>query len=347
MAGNSTRRPTLGFTLFGILAIAAVGYGVWHEFVGLRMGWAANGQPANAVSAVSARGRIEGGGELFSLGTSATGTISQLLVKAGDHVQAGQPLLRVDCRDLESEIAARQSDLAASEAVLARVTNGSRPEEIAIGEANVNLAMARLHEAQKEFDRAQALHEGVTITRVQIDQAERDARMAEAMLAEVRAKLVLLKVGSREEDIAEARARRDATKARLDEAAARLAYCTVAAPISGVVLSTRVSPGQLVSSMAPATLITMVDDSTRRARAFVAERDISRICPGEQAQISAEGVPGDQSDGRVEGIAPELTDNPYEPGPARFRAVTLSFSKNEQKLLIGQTVSVKLLGCGS
>jgi hypothetical protein len=54
---------------------------------------------------------------------------------------------------------------------------------------------------------------------------------------EVRAKLVLLKVGSREEDITEARARRDAGKARLDEAAARLAYCTVAAPISGVILN--------------------------------------------------------------------------------------------------------------
>jgi multidrug resistance efflux pump len=57
--------------------------------------------------------------------------------------------------------------------------------------------------------------------------------------------------------------------------------------------------------MAPATLITMVDDSKRRARAFVPERDTSRICLGEQAQISAEGVPGDQSEGRIEEIAPE------------------------------------------
>jgi len=297
------------------------------------IGWTANGQ--NTI--VSARGQIEGGSDLFSLGTSATGTISQLLVKPGDHVQAGQPLLRVDCRALEGEVAARQSDLAASEAAFARVTHGSRLEEIAIGEANVNLANARLHEAQKEFDRAQTLHEGVTITRVQIDQAERDARMAEAMLAEVRAKLVLLKVGSREEDIAEAHARRDAAKSRLDEAAARLAYCTVSAPIGGVILSTRVSPGQLVSSMAPATLITMVDDSKRRARVFVAERNISRICLGEQGQ----------SEGRIEMIAPEVTENPYEPGSARFRAVVLSVSNAQQQLLIGQLISVKLLGCGS
>jgi HlyD family secretion protein len=306
-------------------------------------GWGVNGQSANVLSV---RGRIEGGGEILSLGASTTGTILKVLVKPGDHVQAEQTLLQVECRDLESEIVARQSDLAASDAALARVIHGSRPEEIAIGEANVNLAVARLHEAQKEFDRAQALHEGVTVTRVQIDQAERDARMATAMLEEVRAKLVLLKVGSREEDTAEARSRRDAAKARLDAAAARLSYCTVTAPISGVVLSTRVTPGQLISLMAPVTLITMVDDNRRRAIAFVAERDISLICRGEQAQISAEGISAKQSEGRIEEIAPELSESLYEPGPARFRTIEISF-KNEQHLLIGEAVTVKLLGCGS
>jgi HlyD family secretion protein len=310
--------------------------------VSLVSGCVANGQPANAVSI---RGRIEGAGEILSLGASTTGTISRLSVKAGDHVQAGQTLLQVECRDLESEIAARQSDLAASGAIFDRITHGSRPEEIAIGEANVNLATARLIEAQKAFDRTQVLREGFTITRAQIDQAERDARMATAMLEEVRAKLVLLKVGSREEDIAEARSRRDAAQGRLDAAAARLTYCTVAAPVAGVILSTRVSQGQLISLMAPTTLITMVDDSKRRARAFIDEQDISRICLGEQAQISAASVPG--FEGRIDEIAPELSENPYEPGLAHFRAVEISFLKDEQRLLIGQPVAVKLLGCGS
>jgi HlyD family secretion protein len=305
---------------------------------------AANGQPANG--SVVASGRIEGGSDVFSLGTSATGTISQLFIKAGDHVEAGQHLLRVDCQAIEAEKASRESDLAASEAVFARVTHGSRPEEVAIGEANVNLAEARLREAQKQFDRAQALHEGVTVTRVQIDQAERDAHMAAAMLEEVRAKLVLLKVGSREEDISEARARRDAAKARLEEAAARLGYCTVDAPISGVILSTRVSPGQLVSSMAPATLITMVADG-KRVRAFVAERDISKICLGELAQITADGIPGKRFEGVVDSIGPGLSESPFDPGPPLFRELILSLPKEQALTAIGLRVSLQLPGCGS
>jgi HlyD family secretion protein len=298
-----------------------------------------------SMSAVSVRGHVEGGGDELALGASTTGTIAQMLVKSGDHVEAGRVLLRVDCRDLENEIAARQADLAVSDAILARVVHGSRPEEIAIGEANVDLAMARLHEAQKEYDRTQALHEGVTITRVQIDQAERDARMASAMLEEVRAKLVLLKVGSRDEDIAEAHARRDAAKARVDAASARLNYCTVTAPINGLILSTHVGPGQLISLMAPATLITMVDDSRRRVRAFVAEKDVSHICAGEPAQISADGASQDPSEGRIDWMAGEVAGDPDDKGILQSRAVELSLPNN--RFLIGQTVTVKLLGCSS
>lgn len=83
---------------------------------------------AQSTSTLTVHGRIEGAGDTLSLGAPTTGTISQVMVKAGDHVQAGQSLLKVECRDLENEILARQSDLAAAQAVFARVTNGSRPE---------------------------------------------------------------------------------------------------------------------------------------------------------------------------------------------------------------------------
>jgi HlyD family secretion protein len=313
---------------------------VWWGLPGL-----GRGQPANRST--SAPGRVEGGSDVLALGTSATGTIAELLVKAGDRVKAGQHLVRVECRNIERELEARGSDLAASEAVFARISHGSRPEEIAIGVANVNLAEARLHEAEKQFQRAQTLHEGVTVTRVQIDQAERDARIAAAMLEEVRAKLILLKVGSREEDIAEARSRRDAAKGRVEEAAARLGYCTVDAPINGIILSTRVSPGQLVSSMAPVTLITMVDDSKRLVRAFVGEREISEICPGEPSHISADGVPEIQFDGTVESVATTVGENPYvsSNAPQQFRQVMLSVPKKQQQIPIGLRVSVQFSAC--
>jgi multidrug resistance efflux pump len=331
--GEQARRAAARF-LPGLLIVATAWWGSGGVVVG------------QSADSASAPGRIEGGSDVLSLGTSATGTIAELLVETGAHVQAGQHLVRVECGNVERELEARKSDLAAAEAALSRTVHGPRPEEISIGIANVNLADARLQEAEKSLQRTQQLHEGFTVTRVQIDLAQRDARMAAALLDEVRAKLALLKAGSREEDITEAQSRRDAAKGRVEEAAARLGYCSVDAPIGGIVLSTNVSPGQLVSSTVPVTLLTMVDDSKRRVRAFVDEREISKLCLRQRARILVDGVPGTQIDGVVENVGVAVGENPFANNAARqFRQVMLSVADNQQQMAIGLRVSVQFLPC--
>jgi multidrug resistance efflux pump len=307
------------------------------------------GQPvaAQSASVITAAGRVEGGSDVLSPGTSMTGTIAALLVKAGDHVQPGQHLVRVECSNVERELEARKSDLAAAEAAKLRTLHGPRPEEISVGVANVNLAEARLQEAEKALQRTQQLREGVTVTRVQIDQALRDARMDAALLDEVRAKLALLKAGSREENITEARSRRDAAKARVQEAEARLGYCSVDAPTGGIVLSTNVSPGQLVSTLVPVALLTMVDDSKRRVRAFVDQGEISKVCLRQPARITTDAVPGMRMDGIVENISATVVENPFANSASRqFRQVLVSVSGDRQPP-IGLWASVQFSPCVS
>jgi multidrug resistance efflux pump len=330
-------------TALPVLLIAAFLWFGWFGRAGIS-------QPAGVSppvdASMSAPGRVEGRGDTLSLGTSVTGTIAELLVSPGVRVAAGQHLVKVECGPIERELDARKSDLDAAEATFLRTLHGPRREEIAIGVANVNLADARLREAQRSLDRIHALHEGFTVTRVQIDQAERDARMAAAMLDEVRAKLALLYAGSREEDVTETRSRRDAARRRVEETAALLGHCSVDAPTDGIVLATNVSPGQLVSTMAPVTLLTMVDDSARRVRAYVDERDVSKLCQGEHARITADGIPGVQSDGTVESIGVAVGENPLAANASRqFRQVVLSLPDAPQQLPIGLKVAVQLSPC--
>jgi multidrug efflux pump subunit AcrA (membrane-fusion protein) len=94
------------------------------------------GQPVRAqapANAKAAAGRVEGGSDVLPLGTSATGTIAELLVHAGAHVQAGQHLVRIECSAIERELDARKSDLAAAEAFYLRTLHGPRVEETASG----------------------------------------------------------------------------------------------------------------------------------------------------------------------------------------------------------------------
>ena len=144
-------------------------------------------QPApGQTSTFAATGRIESAGGTMAIGSAASGTIKEVLVHPWSRVHAGDVLLALDCRPLEAELAARQAQLGAAEAVFERVRNGPRPGEIAVAESAVGYSRARAEEAQKVLDRTLALHEGVSVTTARILEVQRDARISAAYLAEAR-----------------------------------------------------------------------------------------------------------------------------------------------------------------
>jgi HlyD family secretion protein len=196
----------------------------------------------------------------YPLGVAVSGLVAKILVADGAHVDAGAPLLTMDCRPLEEETKMRIADLAAAEANYQRVKHGPRPDEIAIGEAVVGVAQARAEEADDAYARYKAMTEGVSITRAQLLQGRRDARVAEAQLNDAQKKLALLHAGSRQEDIDEALARRDSAADQVALDKAKLDQCTVVAPVAGTV-EILATPGQFVSEYAPATLARVTPDA--------------------------------------------------------------------------------------
>src|ERR1700743_1602241 len=115
MAGNLTRRPTLGLTLFGILAIAAVGCGAWYEFVGGVKPVAASAQSASsqAVARVPVTSfevkKADFPVHVYGLGvvspfktvtvkSRVDGQITKISFKQGQMVKEGDPLLEIDQR---------------------------------------------------------------------------------------------------------------------------------------------------------------------------------------------------------------------------------------------------------
>jgi HlyD family secretion protein len=196
---------------------------------------------------------------ILMLGIAASGVIEKIPVADGSHVDAGEILLQLDCRPLAEEIKMHAAGLQAAQAAFERTRNGPRPEEVAIGEANLGVATARAEEAHDAFGRATALTEGVTITRAQYLETQRNARVAAAQLDDAKRRLALLKAGSRQEDIDEALAKRDEAAASLAEAKAQLDQCSIHAPASGIV-QVKASLGQFVSTFAPTSLIQLTED---------------------------------------------------------------------------------------
>jgi multidrug resistance efflux pump len=198
--------------------------------------------------------------KVMQLGVAASGVVAKILVVNGAHVDAGDPLLQLDCRPFEREIEVRKSALAAAQAAFERTRNGSRPDEIAIGEANVGVAQARADEAGDAYARLKGLTEGVSVTRAQLLESRRDARVTAAQLEDARKRLALLQAGSRPEDIAEQTAKRDQAAAELSLGQSQLEQCTVHAPAAGVV-QVLATPGQYVSTSVPAVLARLTPDA--------------------------------------------------------------------------------------
>jgi multidrug resistance efflux pump len=251
-----------------------------------------------------APGRVEGAGSTLSIGVAAAGIVDQVLVREGSHVRAEQTLIQLDCRPSEADVRARSAQLEAAQAFFDRTSNGSRPDEIAVGEAVVGYSQARAEEAQKTLDRTDALKEGVTVTTAHILEVQRDARIAAAQLAEARARLSLLRAGSREEDIRRAKAQRDAATADLDSARARLDQCTVRAPADGTVIDVLANKGQYLSLAVPQPLLLIVQDGQLRVRAEVEVHDAAHVCASQIATIVPEAFPNAKIHAHVASISP-------------------------------------------
>ncbi len=243
----------------------------------------------------------------MSIGVAATGIVSEILVHEGSRVQAGQLLVKLDCAPQEADVRTRQAHLAAAQATYDRFRNGSRPDEIAVGEAVVSYSQARAEEAEKALQRTLELQEGVTVTTARVLEVKRDARIAAAQLAEARAQLNLLRAGSREEDIRQAKALRDAAAADLDASRDRLNQCSVNAPVDGVVLDVLINQGQFLSLAVPQPLLHIVRDGPSRVRAEVALRDLPHVCPQQRASIAAEAFPNAAIKAQVASISPAVS----------------------------------------
>jgi multidrug resistance efflux pump len=298
----------------------------------------------------SAPGRVEGANDIIPIGAAVTGVIERLIVKEGDRIKTGQVLLQVDCKVIEAEIHEREAEVQAADMALKKLKAGARDEELALAVAEVRASEARAEEAKKAYERVQSLPEGVS-TRSRLNEVERDSKIAEALFLESRERLNMLQAGARGEDVGEAEAKKAAAVAALEHARAELDQCTVRSPINGVVLATYAMPGQFITTAAPATLLSVVNDGVLRVRAEIDEYDLAKICLGQHAEVTADGFKGTTLSAEVTQINPAmgrrtiLSGDPAEKSDRDVREALLTLDSNTIRWPIGLRVLVVFARC--
>lgn len=250
-------------------------------------------------------------------------------------VQAVQAVLaELEAGSRPEEIAQAEASAAQAKARLEEMLAGSRPEELSVAEAVLRRAKAEAERARLDAERYAGLYKKEIVSAQQYDLArtayetalarQREAEeqyklvkegprkeqieQARAAWLQAQERFLLVKKGPRQETIEQARARLQQAKEGLAVAGTRLGYATLASPLTGLVLSKNVEPGEFVAAGTP--IVTVGDLENVWLRAYINETDLGRVKVGQRVRVSADTYPGKRYEGRVSFIASQAEFTP-------------------------------------
>ena len=317
-----------------VLALAAAGAAYWYE---------TRPAPTNALL-------LYGNVDLrtVDLPFNNSERIAAVLVQEGDHVKKGEILARLDTSRLTAQVDEAAAQVAAQQAVVARLHAGNRPEEIAEARATLDSAKADAVNARLQYDRLKTLASvsgGRAASQQDLDNARAALDMADARVVAQQKALDLEILGPRKEDVAQGEAQLAAEKAHLAYLQQQLADAALAAPIDSVVRSRLMEPGEMASPQKPVFTLAVLDP--KWVRVYAAESDLGKIHPGEAAAVTVDSFPNRPFDGWVGFISPvaEFTPKTVETEELRTSLVyeVRVFVKDpDDQLRLGMPATVTL-----
>jgi multidrug efflux pump subunit AcrA (membrane-fusion protein) len=243
-------------------------------------------------------------GSEVRVGARLSGKVDRLYANVGDVVKKGQTIAELEKADLQAAVAEREAEFRLAQAKL-EAAQSLDPREIEKAEADVAQWEATSTLAKKELDReAHLLKQSISSQEI-LDQAQERLSVAEAHVASCRKALELAKARYTE-DLKQARADIDRTKAALDKAQVELAYATLTAPISGVIASVSTQQGETVAAGLNApTFVTIINLDRLQVDAMVDEVDIGKVRVGQRAVFTVDSFPGKEFQGQVAAVYPK------------------------------------------
>lgn len=226
-----------------------------------------------------------------------TAPVAELYVRKGDRVSAGQPLARLESRDLEAQRDEARAAVADAEASLAKLEAGTLPGDVERARGQLTSARAALEQAEKFYQRRKRLYEEGAIPQrdLLMSQTELEQARAAYQVAQNAHELLLRQTGQR--DIAIARSRLAAARARLALAEAQLSYATVRSPFAGAVTEQFVFAGDMAGPGVP--MFRVADLAVVVARAQIPETDATGVARGQACAFEPADFPGTVWRGRI------------------------------------------------
>lgn len=232
-----------------------------------------------------------------ALAFNSSERIDKMLLEEGDKVKKDELVATLESTPLELTIAKSEAAIEKQEAVVLRLKNGSRPEEIEQSAAKMRAAEADYENALLYKNRMEELYQSSAISKQEMDNASARYKAAAADLDNARETYRLSELGPRAEDIAEAEAQLKGLRADLMLQKYNLSQTKLRSPIDGVVRSRLQEPGDMASPQKPVYLIAV--EATKWVRAYISEKRLGEVQPGMEAKVIVDSFPDKPLTGQV------------------------------------------------
>lgn len=295
-----------------------------------------------------------------NVSATASGTVARLLVREGERVSEGQPLLVLDGTEALAKIADQQASVDTADAHVTELQSQLEltqvQQEGGVRQARITLRSAevQLHEAQLQYKslmadlkRKQRLYRGKAIPHTQVESAELAWQLGHDKVVEATQKVEAAREALR---LAQASVPKvDVQNAQLDSARTSLEQArdtltrlqrdasdmTLRAPIAGSVVTISVTPGQAISAGGGA-LFTIVDNRSLEMVASVDQRTVALIHRGASVSFSPLGNTGLSFSARIASVMPTWDET------TRTVKVHFTVPGDDKRLMDGLAVRARL-----
>ena len=292
---RGTRWSRLLWTLMLVVLLAAAAMGYWHSRAvdadALVL------EPRALQRSLQLSGRVQGLTRV-GIGSTLTGRVEWVRVRAGDRVAAGDALLVLETDELRAAQAQAQASLRQAQSRSISQRDVSRPS----ADATLAQAEASLAVAERDYERTRALLAAKFVSAARLDEVRRGLDIARAQRDAARAQ-ARANLGEGPE-VTSARAQQDVALAALQAAQARLAQATLRAPAAGQVITRDVEPGQIVQP--GRALLVLAADGPTELVALVDERFLGQLAVGQRARVLADAYPAQPFDATLKRMAPAV-----------------------------------------
>jgi HlyD family secretion protein len=268
-------------------------------------------QPAQAPydAYIAGAGIVESSTENIAIGTLVPGVVTEVDVKVGDTVKAGQPLFKIDDRELQADLIVKQAAVEAAKA------------KVKVDEASVA-------DLKNQWEMYQSVSDPRAITKEELDKRRFAFATGQARLEQSRAEAI-------------------SSEAQVKSTQTLIDRLTVRAPVDGQALQVKIHPGEFAQTgVLSQPLILLGNVKVLNVRVDIDENDAWRLKPDSRAKAFLRGNRDLSTDLKFVRVEPyvvpkkSLTGESTERVDTRVLQALYAFDPNSLPVYVGQQMDV-------